>query len=81
MMLPSLLLVGAGSRRRIWIPLPVILLWPFWLLGWVLWLPARLLSVRWGHAMRHGLVLLARLSGLRMDVDTADGKRIHVRFV
>ena len=81
MMLPTLLLVGAGSRRRIWIPLPVILLWPFWLLGWAVWAPARLLRLEWAHALRAGLVLLAQLSGLALDVDTTDGTRIHLRFV
>ena len=81
MMLPTLLLVGAGSRRRIWIPLPLILLWPFWLLGWAAWVPAWLLRLEWAPALRSGLVLLAQLSGLQLDVDTADGTRIHLRFV
>ena len=81
MMLPTLLLVGAGSRRRVWIPLPLILLWPFWLLGWVVWVPVRLLRVEQERALRMGLILLAQLSGLRLDVDTTDGTRIHLRFV
>lgn len=81
MMLPALLLVGAGSRRRIWIPLPVILLWPFWLLGWVVWAPARLLGLERAHSLRAALVLMAGLSGLSLDVDTADGARVHLRFV
>jgi hypothetical protein len=81
MMLPAVLLVGVGSRRRIWIPVPVILLWPFWLLGWVVWAPARLLRPAWAHALRCGLILVARLSGLELDVDTTDGTRIHLRFV
>ena len=81
MMLPTLLLVGAGSRRRIWIPLPVILLWPLWLLGWVIWAPARLLRLEWSHPLHAGLILLAQLSGLELNVDTSDGTRIHLRFV
>ena len=81
MMLPTLLLVGAGSRRRIWIPLPVILLWPLWLLGWAVWAPARLMRLEWAQALRAGLILLAQLSGLRLDVDTTDGTRIRLRFV
>jgi len=81
MMLPAVLLVGAGSRRRIWIPMPVILLWPFWLVGWAVWAPARLLRLERADALRAALILLAQLSGLRVDVDTADGTRIHFRFV
>ena len=81
MMLPTLLMVGVGARRRFWIPLPTILLWPFWLLGWAVWAPARLLRVPRADALRHGLVLLAQLSGLRVDVDSQDGTRIHLRFV
>jgi hypothetical protein len=79
-MLPAVLLVGAGTRRRFWIPLPVILLWPFWLLGWVVWAPVRLLVPEWAKALRLGLVMLAQLSGLALDVDTNDGTRIHLRF-
>ena len=81
MMLPTLLLVGVGRRRRISLPVPLILLWPFWLLGWVAWAPARLLRHEWAHALRYGLVVLAQLSGLRLNVDTTDGKRINLRFV
>ena len=81
MMLPTVLLVGVGQRRRVWIPLPVILLWPFWLLGWVVWAPAWLLRSEWAQALRTGLLLLAQRSGLQLDVDTTDGTRIHLRFV
>ncbi len=81
MMLPSVLLIGVGARRRIWIPVPVILLWPFWLLGWVVWAPARLLRRDWGHALRAGLIMLAQLSGLRLHVDTTEGTHIHLRFI
>jgi hypothetical protein len=80
MMLPTLLLVGAGTRRRIWIPVPVILLWPFWLLGWVVWAPARPLLPEQAHGLRAALILLARLSGLELDVDTKDGTSVHLRF-
>lgn len=80
-MLPTLMLVGAGSRPRIWVPLPVLLLWPFWLLGWVVWVPARLLGLERAGALRAVLILLARLSGLRVDVDTKEGTHMHLRFV
>jgi hypothetical protein len=81
MMLPSVLLVGAGRRRRIWIPVPVILLWPFWLLGWVVWAAARLLRRPWAHALRAGLTVLAQLSGLQLHAESTDGTRIHLRFI
>jgi hypothetical protein len=81
MMLPTLLLVGSGRQGRIWIPLPVIVLWPFWLLGWGVWGAAWLLRLGWARALREGLVLLAQLSGLVLHVDTADGRSVHLRFV
>jgi hypothetical protein len=81
MMLPAVLLVGAGPRRRIWIPVPVILLWPIWLLAWVVWAPARLASAEWADRLRAFLILLAQLSGTHVDVDAADGTRIRLRFV
>lgn len=81
MMLPTLLLVGAGSRHRIWIPLPVLLLWPFWLLGWAVWAAAWLIRLERADALRAALILLAQVSGLRVDVDSKDGTRIHLRFV
>ena len=81
MMLPSFLLIDVGTKRRIWLPLPTILLWPFWLLGWVIWAPARLLRLKLADRLHAGLVLLAQLSGLSIDVDTADGTKVHLRFV
>jgi hypothetical protein len=79
--LPTVLLLGAGPRCRIWIPVPVILLWPFWLLGWMVWAPARLLHPERAHALRAGLILVAQLSGLKVDLKTTDGTRIRLRFV
>ena len=81
MMLPAVVLVGVGRRRRIWLPAPVILLWPLWLAGWLVWAPARLVRPDSAHALRGVLILLAQLSGLRLEVDTTDGTRIHLRFV
>ena len=81
MMLPAVLLVGAGTRRRIWIPVPVILLWPIWLLAWMVWAPARLTGARWADALRGALILLAQLSGTVLDIDARDGTHIRLRFV
>ena len=80
-MIPTFLLLGIGERRRFWIPLPLFLLWPFWLLGWLVWMPARLIRARWEPALRTGLMVGAHLGGLRIDVDASDGTRIHLRFV
>jgi hypothetical protein len=77
-MLPMLLLLGIGKRRRFWLPLPVILLWPLWLLGWIVWLPLWLLGISWGRVLRQALVLPTHFSGLRMDIDTTNGQNIHV---
>lgn len=78
-MLPVLLLVGAGHPRRVWIPVPLFLLWPFWILGWIVWLPVAVTGVRWARSLRMGLMMMAHLSGLRVDVDTAKGDHIHLR--
>jgi hypothetical protein len=81
MMLPAVLLVGAGPRRRLWIPVPVILLWPFWLLAWVAWAPARLARAEWAERLRAVLILLAQLSGTVVDVKAKDGSHVRLRFV
>ena len=80
-MLPSLLLVGVGHARRFWIPLPVFLLWPLWLLGWVVWALFRLAGVPWEKSLKMALVLALHLSGARIDIDSADGNRVHLRMV
>lgn len=81
-MLPALaLLVGFGRRRRLWLPLPTILLWPFWLLGWTAWAVLWLLRVPQAAQLRLFLESSARLSGLRLHIETQDGLHIHVHLV
>jgi len=81
-MLPAFLLVGVGHGRRVWIPLPFFLLWPFWLLGWVVWFVLAFLRVPQAKALRMALVLGANLSGLRVDVEPRDGSgRIRLRLL
>jgi len=80
-MLPTLLLVGIGSRRRFWLPLPTVLLWPFWLLGWVPWALLRITGTPWAARWRMAMMLGWSLSGLRVDVDAADGTRVHIKLV
>lgn len=80
-MLPTLLLVGVGTRRRTWLPLPAFLLWPFWLLGWVPWLVLKAARVSLAEPWRMALMLGVSLSGLRLDVDSVDGTSIHIRLI
>lgn len=80
-MLPALVLVGIGGRRRLWIPLPIVLLWPFWLLGCAVWLAFWLLRISWEQPLRLALVLATRLSGITVNIDSAKGDRIHVRMI
>jgi hypothetical protein len=81
-MLPVLMLVGlGGGRRRFWLPLPTVLVWPFWLLGWLAWGVSWALRAHWQGALRSALVMGAQLSGLRVDVDSADGHHFHLRLI
>lgn len=81
-MLPAILLFGVGRHRRVWIPLPVFLLWPFWLLGWVVWLVFKGLRVPYENSLKMALVMCAQLSGLKFDVESGtDGGRVYVRMI
>ncbi|MDH3214988.1 MAG: hypothetical protein OEN01_01700 [Candidatus Krumholzibacteria bacterium] len=80
-MLPAMLLVGLGDRRRFWLPLPTLLLWPIWLLGWVVWLVLWMLRIPWRRPLRAALEVGHCLSGFRVDVNTAAGGRIHLRMI
>jgi hypothetical protein len=79
-MLPGLVLIGFGRRRRLWPPLPTILLWPLWLAGWLVWLLLAAVDASWHRPLRQALTLGYHLSGLRVDVTPADGERIYVRM-
>lgn len=79
-MLPTLTLVGCG-RRGLWLPLPTVLLWPLWALGWVLWLPLAVFRAPAAERLRLCLVASSRLSGLRLSIKTRDGMRIVVRMI
>ena len=80
-MLPALLMVGVGHERRFWIPLPVFLLWPFWILGWLVWGLFKLIQVPWEKPLRVALMLGLSLSGARVDIDSADGDHFHLWMV
>ena len=79
-MLPGLVLIGLGSRHRVWIPIPLILFWPFWLVGWVLWVLVAALGASWHRPLREALVMGYHLSGFKMDIKSADGQGIYVRM-
>jgi hypothetical protein len=80
-MLPVLMLVGVGARRRVWIPLPMVLLWPFWFLGWGVWLLLWVVRASWARPLQGALQLGCSLSGLRVDVESVNGKSVHVRLI
>ena len=80
-MLPALVLVGIGRRRRFWIPVPAFLLWPFWLVGWLVWLVFRVFGFPWAQMLRQALLLGVHLSGVQVDIDSADGDRIYIRMI
>lgn len=80
-MLPALLLVGVGRRRRFWIPLPAFLLWPLWLLGWVVWFVFEVFRLPWAEPLALALMIGNHMSGVKVDVDTADGNHIHIRMI
>ena len=80
-MLPALVLVGLGEARRFWIPLPAFLLWPFWVVGWVVWALMRLLGIPGHRRLWLILSLAGRFSGLRLDIKSKEGQRIQVRMI
>lgn len=80
-MLPALLLVGIGHGRRFWIPLPAFLLWPFWLLGWVVWSVFRIVEFPWEKPLHAALMIGIHMSGVRVDIDSTDGDQIHVWMI
>jgi hypothetical protein len=81
-MLPVLMLIGVGRDRWIWIPLPVFLLWPFWLLGWIVWLLMKAAGAPQAKMLRMALILGAQLSGTIVEVDSKkDDTTIHLRMI
>ena len=81
MMLPSIVLIGLDRPKRLWIPIPAFLLWPVWLLGWVVWAVMWLLRIPGHRRLWLLLSLSGRLSGLRLDVKSSSGQRVQVRVI
>ena len=80
-MIPAVVLIGVGTTRRIWIPLPVFLLWPFWALAWMLWAPIRWLQIPGHRRLWLALALSGRMSGLSLDVQSSSGQRVQIRMI
>ena len=78
-MLPALAWIGFG-QSRFWIPLPTFLLWPFWLIGWLVWAPMRLFRVPGYRKLGLVLSLSGRLSGLQLDISSKKGPQFRVRL-
>lgn len=82
---PALVLVGFGRERRIVLPFPFFLLWPFLLLGWVFLGAAWLVFSRRPRSGRlmTGLVVLRALTELRgtqVDFRGEDGS-LFLKFI
>ncbi len=86
-MIPSLLIAGVGRRRRVPIPLPLFLLWPFVILAFVIVWVLRLFAPRgsgseWTLSLAlYGLCLLFHLSGIVIDVRSQDGSGVLLRLI
>jgi hypothetical protein len=76
------MLIGIGKARRLWVPMPLILLWPLWLLGCFVWLIMRAIGLPHEKTFKLALVMATQLSGLRIDVDSDnDDSKFHLRMV
>jgi hypothetical protein len=80
-MIPSLLMIGFGRSRRVWLPLPFFLIWPFWLIGWLAWMIIGLVHRVTAAKIALFQILLWHLSGLRVDIEDKDESQIHIRFI
>lgn len=86
-MIPALLLVGVGGRRRAILPLPLFLLWPLLALFALgvgalrLLAPAGTEAARAARAGRLALAVAWQLSGTRIDVRDPGGEQVYLRFL
>jgi len=84
--MPALAYVAVAQRGKpqIPIPVPLFLLWPAALVGWLMVVASPKAGRRDPQALaariRVGLVAFNALSGLRVDVESADGHRVKVRI-
>ena len=80
-MLPGLALIRIGRRRSVWIPLPIVLLWPLWLLAWPVWALMWALRIPGHRHLWLLLVLSGRFSGVRLELSSRDGRHILFRLI
>ena len=84
---PFFLLLGIGKQARFPLPIPIVLLGPFVLVGWALlflvglFLPPGSRPGRIVRFARVALTLTMRLSGLKINVTTADGTALYFWFI
>ena len=89
---PALLIIGLGrvrvfgGRRRFFLPLPLFLIWPLYLLAYMIFGLAWLLTPRSAKPAGLTAALAAldagrRLSGLRVDIQSAQNENIYLRFI
>lgn len=84
MIWPILILVGLG--RYLWIPLPVILFWPLFILLWIVSLGAFFVpnssnARRWLLALRRITNVFAATRGTRATILPQKGPRIRILIV
>lgn len=87
MMWPAILVFGIGRERRLPVPLPLFLIWPAVGAGWAVIGVSKLVAP--GASRRPGAIgtlntslrLFNQLRGTRVDIDSADGTRVHVRLI
>jgi hypothetical protein len=67
--------------RRLWLPLPFFLIWPFWVLAWLIWLIITLFNRAAALKIAVIQMMLWKLRGLTVDVNAQDGTQIYFRFI
>lgn len=84
---PVLLIVAVGRSKRFPIPFPVILLWPFVLLGWILlgivwfFLPKRSSAARFVLIVIEAIGCFWHLSGLKIDITSHDETGVYILII
>ena len=85
-MTPPALLILSFGKNGIPIPLPLFLLWPFIGLAWLIltlvqcfvWSQS---GRRWIGFAKHALAVSCRLSGIRLDVESKNGRDFHIQII
>ncbi|MBD3236318.1 MAG: hypothetical protein GF330_06430 [Candidatus Eisenbacteria bacterium] len=86
-MIPAIAVLRFESARRVWLPVPLFLLWPFYLLAWlcvgvtalVAWIVRR--GVHRPARLAFLLAMLWQLSGTLIDVQPREGSAVYIRLI